>query len=145
MEVELLHRNDLAISAAGRAAFDAERGPLAGLTDAGENLLAQVRSNGLAQAHGGSGLPFAERRGGDGCNHDVFAVGGILQAISDGEMHLGFALSIKLQFVGQDAYFGGNFVDWDRRGGLRNVEIAWDACKYILQLMRHSLSLSIFW
>ena len=56
MEVELFHGNDLAVAAARRAAFDAEGGPLARLADASEDLLVEVRSDGLAQADGGRGL-----------------------------------------------------------------------------------------
>ncbi len=50
MEIELLHRNDLAVAAARRAAFDAERGTLAGLANAGEHFLAEMRAQRLAQA-----------------------------------------------------------------------------------------------
>ncbi len=44
MEVELLHRDNLAVAAAGRAAFDTERRTLAGLANAGEHLLAKMRA-----------------------------------------------------------------------------------------------------
>jgi hypothetical protein len=44
MQVELLHRDHLAVAAARRAALDAEGRSLAGLADVGEDLLAQVRA-----------------------------------------------------------------------------------------------------
>ncbi len=47
MQVEFLHRDDLAVAAAGRAAFDAEGGALAGLANAGEDFLAEVRAQSL--------------------------------------------------------------------------------------------------
>ncbi len=94
----------------------------------------------LAQPHRRGGFPFAERCRRDGCHHDVLSVGSVFQAVADREAHLGFILSVKFQLVRQDAYFGGNFVDRNRCRCLRNVDVARNACKYILQLMRHSLS-----
>ena len=85
-------------------------------------------------------FPFAERSRRDRCDDNVFSVGSILQPLSNREMNFSFGLSVHLQFVRQDACFGRNFVDRDRCGGLRDIDITWNACKYILQLMRHSLS-----
>jgi hypothetical protein len=74
VQVEILHRDDLRIAAACRAALDAEGRPLRGLADGGKDPFAEVRAQGLAQADGGGGLAFAERGGGDGGHVDVFAV-----------------------------------------------------------------------
>src|SRR5262249_3380308 len=48
MEIEFLHGDDLAITSACRAALDSKRRALAGLADASEHLLPQVRSERLA-------------------------------------------------------------------------------------------------
>ncbi len=124
MEIELLHRNDLAVAAAGRAALDAERGALAGLANAGEHFLAQVRAQRLAEADGGGGLALAQRRGRDRGHHDVFSVGRILQPVANGEVHFGFGLAVEVQFFGKDTGLGGDLVDGKGRGGLRDFDIA---------------------
>ena len=129
MEIELLHRNDLAVAAARRAALDAERRTLAGLANAGEHFLAQVRAQRLAEADGGGGLAFAQRRGRDRGHHDVFAVRRILQPVANREMHFGFGLAVELQFFGKNAGFGRDLVDGKRRGGLRDFDIAGHTCQ----------------
>ena len=60
VQVEIFHRDDLAVSAAGRAALDAKGRTLAGLADAGEDPLAEVSAQRLAQAHHGGALAFAQ-------------------------------------------------------------------------------------
>jgi len=82
VQVELLHRDHLTVTAAGRAALDAEGGSLAGLADAGEDLLAQVRAQGLAQADGGGRLAFAQRRRRNRRHHDVVAGRCILEPLA---------------------------------------------------------------
>ncbi len=74
MEVELLHRDDLAVAAARRAAFDSERGTLAGLANAGEHLLAEMRTQSLAEPDGGGRFTFTQRSGRDRGHDDVLAV-----------------------------------------------------------------------
>jgi hypothetical protein len=108
MEIEFFHRNDLAVAAAGRAAFDAERGALAGLADAGEDFLPQVRAQRLAEADRGGGFAFAQRSGRDRGHHDVFSVGRILQPVANREMHFGFGLAVEVQFFGKNTGFGGD-------------------------------------
>ena len=62
-QIELFHRDDLAVAAARRASLDAKRGALGGLADAGDDLLPQVRPQRLAQPHRGGA---AAARGQDG-------------------------------------------------------------------------------
>ena len=47
-ETHLFHRDDLGVTTARCPAFDAKGGALGGLPDAGEDILAQVSSQGLA-------------------------------------------------------------------------------------------------
>ena len=61
VEVHLLHRHDLRIAAAGRAAFDAEAGPERGLADADRRLPADAVEP-VAEPDGGRGLALAGRR-----------------------------------------------------------------------------------
>ena len=60
----------LRVSAAGRAALDAKGGPLRGLPHAGEDVLPQLRADGLTQPDRRRALALAERRRSDsGDNH----------------------------------------------------------------------------
>ena len=74
MEVDVLHRHDLGIAAAGRAALHAEAGAEARLAQADERLLADVIER-IAEADGGRGLAFAGRGRRDGGDEDQLAVG----------------------------------------------------------------------
>ena len=75
VQVELGHRDHLAIAATSRTAFDAKGGALTGLADDGDHALAQVRTQSLTKADRGCGLAFAERRGRDASHHDCAAGG----------------------------------------------------------------------
>ena len=92
MEIELLHRNDLAVASAGRAALDAKGRALAGLANAGENSCREVRSQRLAQPHRGGGLALAERRGRDRGDDNVVAVGSVLETLAMDRCTLAFVL-----------------------------------------------------
>jgi hypothetical protein len=65
----------------------------------------------LAEADGGGGFAFAQRGGGDGGDVDVFAIGAVGQALTDGELNFGFVGAVGDQLFGQQANFGGNLVD----------------------------------
>jgi hypothetical protein len=80
VEVELLHGNDLGVAAARSATLDTEGGALAGLPQAGEALLVQVRSQALSKTDGGSRFALTKGRGGDAGHHDVLAVLVLLKA-----------------------------------------------------------------
>src|SRR5258708_39032227 len=99
MEIDLLHRDDLAVAAAGGAALDAERRALAGLANAGEHLLAQVRSQALAEPYGGGGLPFPERRRRDRGHDDVVAVADVLEPAPNREVHLSLGLAVEFDIL----------------------------------------------
>ena len=140
MEIELLHRDDLAVAAARGAALDSESGALARLAHARENFLAQMRAERLAQADGRGGLAFAERRGRDRGDDDVFPVGTIFQAVADREMHLRLVLAVQLQLVRENARFRGDLVNRNGRGSLSDVNIAGHAREHVLQFVRHRSS-----
>ena len=73
MQVDLVHRHDLRIAAAGRAALHAEAGAQARLAQADHRLLADAVQR-VAQADGGGGLAFAGRRRVDRGDQDELAV-----------------------------------------------------------------------
>ncbi len=74
VQVDVLHRHDLRITAAGGAAFDAERRAERRLADAQHCFFADVIER-IGQAHGRRGLAFARRSRVDGGDQDQLAVG----------------------------------------------------------------------
>jgi hypothetical protein len=80
VEVHLLHRHHLRVSAAGRAALHAEAGAEAGLADADRGLAADAVQP-VAQPHGGGGLALARRRRVDGGDQDQLALCACLPAM----------------------------------------------------------------
>ena len=60
VQVEIFHRDDLRISAACRAALDAEGRSLRWLADDGDDALAEMRAQRLAQADRGGRLAFTK-------------------------------------------------------------------------------------
>src|SRR6266566_4747207 len=126
MEVELFHRDNLAVAAAGRAAFDAERRALAGLANTGEHLLAEIRTQALAEPDGSGRLTFTQRRGRDRGHDDVLAVADVLEPVPNGEMHFRLSLAVEFQLLGKNAGFGGNLVNGNRRRCLGDFDITGD-------------------
>ena len=106
VEVEVLHGHDLGIAAAGGAALDAEGRPHAGLADDGDDLLAQVGAEGLAQADRRRRLALAERRRRDGRHVDVMAQGPVLEPVEDVEVDLGLELAVEVEVVLAEAETG---------------------------------------
>src|SRR6516162_4483075 len=103
VEIELFHWNNLAVTASGGSAFDAKRRALAGLAHAGEDSLAQVRAESLAEADSGGGLSFPERCWGNRRNHNVPAVRHVLQSLANRKVHLSFVFAVELQLLGKNA------------------------------------------
>ncbi len=58
VQVEILHRDHLAVAAARRTAFDAKGRPHRGLANGADGFVTQ-RTERLRQADGGGGLPLA--------------------------------------------------------------------------------------
>ena len=81
VQIEILHRRALRVSAARRAALDAEGRAHRWLPDARHNPLVEVRAKRLGEADGGGALPLAERRRVDADDDDVVAVSAVGQAV----------------------------------------------------------------
>ena len=73
MQVEILHRHDLAVAAAGRPAFDAEGRTLRGLAHGDDRVLADMLHR-LADADRGGGFALAQRRRRDGGHIDILGI-----------------------------------------------------------------------
>ena len=72
VEVDVLHRDNLGVSAAGGAALDAEHRPEGRLAQRHHDVLAATRQR-VSQADRGGGLALARRRGIDGRHQDELA------------------------------------------------------------------------
>ena len=73
VQVDVLHRDDLGIAAARRAALDAEHGPQGRLAQRHDDVFIQAL-HAVRQPDGGRRLAFARRRGRDGGDEDELAV-----------------------------------------------------------------------
>ncbi|MPN11397.1 hypothetical protein SDC9_158698 [bioreactor metagenome] len=100
VQVELFHRHHLRISAACRPAFDAEGRPLRGLTDAGDDALAQICAQRLAEPYGGGCLALPQRCWGDGGDINILAVWHPFQSVQYLQLYLGFGVTVKLKLAG---------------------------------------------
>ena len=126
VEIEVLHGDDLAVSAACGAAFDSEGRSQTRLAHAGEDLLAQMRSQRLAQPDGRGGLAFSQGSGSDGGYHHILAARKTLQPVENREADFGLGVSIKIQLMGENAGLVRNMTYGNGHCSLRDFEIAWN-------------------
>ena len=103
VEVEVLHRDDLAPPAAGGAALDPEDRPEARLADAHRRLVPDP-VEALRQPDGRRRLALAERRRADRGDEDVLAARPLrLEALDRGERDLGLRRAVRLDLVVAEA------------------------------------------
>ena len=97
VQVDVLHRQHLSVSAAGSSALDPEHGAERRLAQSDDRLLAYLRHS-LTQAGGGGGFALARGCGVDRGDQNKFAVGVALNTRSQlvGELSLVFAVEFKL-------------------------------------------------
>ena len=131
VEVEVLHRDDLAVAAAGGAALDPEDRPERRLADRHRRPLADP-VQALGQADRGRRLALAERRRRDPGDHDVLAPRvGRLEPLDRRQGHLRLARSVLLDLVVAQAQVVGDVDDrprGDRAGDLEvRGEAHWEA------------------
>ena len=123
VEVEVLHRDDLAVAAAGRAALDPEHRPERRLADA-DRRLAPDRVQALGQADGRRGLALAQRRRRDRGDDDVLAARSLRLQAPDGlEGDLGLRRAVQLDLVIGQAQVTGDVDDRTRRDGAGDLQI----------------------
>src|SRR5918999_707960 len=109
VQIERLHRHDLAVAAAGGAALDAEHGTHRSLAHSHRRRLADMLE-GLPKAYGSRRLPLTQRGWRYGGDHHVFGLRPVGELLDGVELYLGDALSVGLQEVLTDAYLGGDLV-----------------------------------
>ena len=126
VEVQVLHRDQLRVAAAGRAALDAE--------DRAQRRLAQgqhgVDTEGvhrLREPDRGDRLALAQRRRRDRRDVDDLAVGCVLEPIEHGHVvDLRLVLAVELELVVQDARLLGDRLDGLHGGGLGDLDVRRD-------------------
>ena len=101
VQIDVFHRNNLGITAAGRAALDAEAGPERGLPQTDDGALAQPIQR-IAKPYRGGGFSLASRRRADGCHQDELAIGAVLQALDVVQRQLGLEVAVGFKVFGGD-------------------------------------------
>ena len=124
VEVEVLHREELRVAAAGGAALDAEDRPEGRLAQ-GEHGVDADGVHALGEADGRDRLALAQRRRGDGGDVDDLAVRLVLQPVEEGHVvDLGLVAAVELQFILEDAGLLGDRLDGLHGGGLGDLDVA---------------------
>ena len=133
VKVDVLHGNDLSVSAACSAALDAENRSEGGLAQCYHNLLAELLKT-IRQTDGCCCLSFSCRRRVHRCNKDklaVFPVGILQKLIVD----LGLVFAVLFQVFVTDACLCRDLGDRKHLTFLRNFDITLVSHSFLLNLM----------
>ena len=121
VEIDILHRHHLSVSAAGSAALDAEDRAQRGLTQGHQSVLAHTAQS-VGQTHRGGGLTLAGGGGVDGGDQDQLAVGS-LRLIEQAVVDLSLVAAVVLQVLLSHAGSLGDVANGLHGGALRNFNI----------------------
>ena len=122
MQVDVFHRHDLGVSAAGRAALDAEARPKRRLAQRHDGFLADA-VQAVAETDRGRGFAFAGRRRADGRHKDQLAVLVALDLIDEVERDLGLGPAIGNQRFRRHANLGGDLGNRLHLGFASNFDV----------------------
>ena len=111
MQVDIIHRYHLGISAAGSAALNAEARSQRRLSQRGNGLLSQLVQR-HRQSHVRGGLSFSGRSRVDGGYQHQFSVGTVLQPLQHIRADLRLIFSIQLQFIIRNIQLGCDLHNW---------------------------------
>ena len=127
VEVEVLHRDDLAVAAAGRATLDPEHRPERGLPDVHRGPFADV-VEALGEPDRRGRLAFAERRRGDRGDDDVLAARPFrLEPADRLHRHLGLGRTVELELVVGDPQVARDVHDRARLDRAGDLEVGREA------------------
>ena len=127
VEVDILHGDDLRISAACGAALHAEHGAQRGLTQGDNHVLADT-AHAVRKSDGGRRLALPCRSGRNGGDKDEFPL--LARAVHDGKIDFCLVLSVVLDVVLRKPRLFGNLQNWFKLGTLCNFNIAFHAFAY---------------
>ena len=125
MQVNILHGDNLCITAAGCTALDAEHRAKARFTQRADGFLADA-AQAVGQANGGCGLAFAGRGGGHGCDQNQL---GFSSGVADqSRINLGLITAIGLKGFFRNVCFFGNLSNGQHFTLLSNFDICRHSC-----------------
>ena len=123
VQVDVFHRDDLGVTAAGGATLHAEGRAERRLAQAADRLLADVIER-VGQAHRGRGLAFAGGRRRDRRHQDQLAVRLVFKRLDEIHRHLGLVVAVRVEvFRGDAELVLGDIKDAALGGGLRNFDV----------------------
>ncbi len=135
VEVDVLHRHYLGVSAAGRSPLDAEARPERGFAQGADGLPADLVQR-HRQADVGRGLALAGGSRSDGGAQHQLAVRAVFQTVEDVQVDLGLVLAVGVQVVRTEPQSGGDVGDRDHRGFACNLDIALHASPFLQRSWR---------
>ena len=138
MQVDLVHRHDLRIAAAGGAALHAEARPERGFAQADHRARADAVQR-IAETDGGSGLALACRRRADAGHQHQRAVRPVLQRLDEVDVDLRLVPAIRLQRIGGDVQFRGDLRDRAQLGLAGDLQVAFHALVSSAYLAHHGV------
>ena len=136
VEVDVLHRHDLGVTAAGSTALHAEARAETRLAQACNRILADPVQP-VAQAHGRRRFSFARRGRRDGGDQDQLAVRFVLHRIDEIRGQLGLVRAIAEQIVARNTQLRTDLPDRLHGCGAGNFDIALRGhrCSSLLSLL----------
>src|SRR5215212_1557073 len=124
VQIERLHRHDLAVAAAGGAALDTEHRAHRGLAHRHRRRFADVLE-GLPEADGGRRLPLSQRGGRHAGDHYVFGLRPAGELFDGVELYLGYTFSVGFQEMLTDAYLGSYLVQRPELRLSGDLQVLW--------------------
>ena len=121
VEVDLFHRDDLGVAAAGAAALDPEDRPHRRFAQGEDHVLAD-RAEALGERDGGRGLALAGLRRRDRRRDHELAVRAVGEAVQDRQRHLGSRRAVRAELLGLDPGVGRDLRDRAQLRGLGDLE-----------------------
>ena len=122
VEVDVLHRNYLCITAASSTALHAEHGAQRRLTQSDNSILANLAET-VSQTHRGGGLAFASGGRGDGSDQNELAVRLVRKVFQHTVVNFGLVVAILLDVLLVHTAFLGDFCNLKRSRLLSNFDI----------------------
>ena len=137
VQVDVGHRHDLAVAAAGSAALHAEDRAHRRLAQAGHRALAQPVQR-VGETHGGRGLALTGRRRRQRGHQDQASEGPVLQRsqVADVDLRLVVAVRDEVLLVDPEG-LGGHLPDRPQRRGVRDLDVRQQAGRPPLCVARH--------
>ena len=121
VEVQVLHRDDLRITASSRASLHAEHRPERRFPQAQDGLAAED-TEALRERDRRRRLSLAGRSGRDRCDVDQLGVGPVSESIDHGQVDLRLVATVRLDLVVEQSELVGDVADRTEARGLSDLE-----------------------